>query len=590
MKTNFYSDEINVQILVAILKAHNIRKIIASPGTTNMSFVHSVQNDDFFEVFSSVDERSAAYIATGLSIESGEPVVITCTGATASRNYLPGLTEAFYRKIPILAVTATQEFYKVGQNVAQVIDRSNVPKDAIKKSVFLDLVKDENDFMNCEFQANEALLALYRDGGGPVHINLSTNYNNSFTVQDLPNVKIMNRYYSYSKFPTLSNKRIAIHIGSHKRFSENETRLIDDFCEKYDAVVFVDHTSGYHGKYAVHHAIVASQRIGVVSELVPDILIQFGEITGDYSTAGILGKEIWRVNEDGELKDSYRKLTNMFATSELVFLKKYLGEDELPLTGSMDRKSDFYLSQWQNVIDESRLKMNNFALPFSNIWMAREMHDKIPENSVIHFGILNSLRSWNLFELPDTVESYSNVGGFGIDGNISSTIGASLYDHNKLYFLIIGDLAFFYDLNSLGNRHVGKNLRILLINNGVGTEFKNFNHRAAKFADDADEFTAARGHFGNKNPLLVKSYAENLGFEYFAASNEKEFAEKIDQFTNPKITNSMIFEVFTDSENESKALETVVSLNTDLVTKTKDSIRKVLGEDRLNKMKKLINR
>ena len=59
----FYSNERNIQIVISLLKANNIKKIVASPGATNFSFVGSLQNDPFFEIFSSVDERSAAYIA-----------------------------------------------------------------------------------------------------------------------------------------------------------------------------------------------------------------------------------------------------------------------------------------------------------------------------------------------------------------------------------------------------------------------------------------------------------------------------------------------------------------------------------------------
>ena len=113
-----------MQILVALLKAHGIRYVIASPGTTNLNFVASVQCDPFFKVFSSVDERSAAYLACGIASESGEAVVLSCTGATASRNYISGLTEAHYRKLPVLAVTSTQNPIKVGHLVPQVIDRS----------------------------------------------------------------------------------------------------------------------------------------------------------------------------------------------------------------------------------------------------------------------------------------------------------------------------------------------------------------------------------------------------------------------------------------------------------------------------------
>ena len=76
-------------ILLALLKAHGIRKVIASPGTTNIALVASMQQDPYFQMYSAADERSAAYMACGLAAESGEPVVLSCTGATASRNYLP---------------------------------------------------------------------------------------------------------------------------------------------------------------------------------------------------------------------------------------------------------------------------------------------------------------------------------------------------------------------------------------------------------------------------------------------------------------------------------------------------------------------
>ena len=109
MNTHYTTDR-STQMVLSVLKAYGIKKIVASPGTTNMAFVASAQSDPHFEMYSSVDERSAAYIACGLAQESGEAVVISCTGATASRNYMPGLTEAYYRKLPILAITGFRAF------------------------------------------------------------------------------------------------------------------------------------------------------------------------------------------------------------------------------------------------------------------------------------------------------------------------------------------------------------------------------------------------------------------------------------------------------------------------------------------------
>lgn len=173
-KEKFYTSERNVQIVLSLLKANGIRKIIASPGATNFTFVGSVQNDPFFEVYSAVDERSAAYMACGMAAESGEAVALSCTGATASRNYYPGLTEAFYRKLPVLAITSHQGTDRIGQLIPQNIDRRILPNDIARLSVELPVVKDCRDEDYVVMEVNKAMLELRRNGGGPVHINLIT--------------------------------------------------------------------------------------------------------------------------------------------------------------------------------------------------------------------------------------------------------------------------------------------------------------------------------------------------------------------------------------------------------------------------------
>jgi len=577
MKT-YYTDEKNVQILIALLKGHGIRKVIASPGTTNITFVRSLQNDSFFEIYSSVDERSAAYMACGLAAESGEPVVLSCTGATASRNYMSGLTEAYYRKLPILTVTATQEISKVGHHIAQVIDRSSMPNDVVKHSIQLPLVKDDNDWWSCEVMANNAILELSRHGGGPVHINLTTGYSRSFETKELPKVRVIKRITQSSEYLSLPNGRVAVLVGSHAKMTEDQINVLERFCESNNAVVFCDHTSGYKGKYCVVHSLSSSQRLSDFDGLRPDLLIHIGEITGDYSVSSIVGKQIWRVSEDGELRDTFRKLQYVFEMPEQDFFEHYTKKDN---------SSGLYLKAWNDHLEQLYNKIPD--LPFSNLWIAKKIHKLVPENSTIHFAILNSLRSWNFFELPKSVESKSNVGGFGIDGSVSSLVGASLAKKDRLYFGIIGDLAFFYDMNSLGNRYVGNNLRILLVNNGKGTEFRNFNHPAASFGESADKFIAAGGHFGNKSHTLVKNYSESLGFEYLSASNKAEFGQVYERFlTDQMLDKSILLEVFTDSVDESKALEMITSISTTVKMKTKDVIRNVVGKNNIRKIKKFI--
>ena len=575
----YYTDEKNVQILIALLKGHGIRKVIASPGTTNITFVRSLQNDPFFEIYSSVDERSAAYMACGLAAETGEPVVLSCTGATASRNYMPGLTEAFYRKLPILAVTSTQVASKVGHHMAQIIDRSGRPKDIARYSVHLPLVKDDNDWWNCEVKANNAILELKRHGGGPVHINLETGYCRSYSTRELPKVRVIRRFSETKECPPMPEGKVAVFVGAHSKMTPEQIKALEDFCESNNAVVFCDHTSGYRGKYCIIHSLSSSQRLARYNELRPDLLIHIGEVSGDYSASAIVGKRVWRVSRDGELRDTFGKLKYVFEMPEEEFFKHYTKKNKV---------NTQYLIKWKNHLNQLYKKIP--SLPFSNLWIAKKLHDKLPQNSVIHFGILNSLRSWNFFPLHETIDSYANVGGFGIDGCVSSLIGASLADKNRLYFGIVGDLAFFYDMNSLGNKHVGKNIRILLVNNGIGTEFKNFNHPAAAFGIEANEYIAGAGHFGNKSKTLVKNYCESLGFEYLAASNKKEFIQVYKRFiTEEMLDKPIVFEVFTNYEYESKALEIITSLDSDAKSDIKKTVKNILGEENIKKIKRYLS-
>lgn len=584
MERKYYTNERSQQIVLALLKAHGIRKVIASPGTTNLTLVASMQQDPYFEMYSSVDERSAAYLACGLATESGEPVVLSCTGATASRNYIPGLTEAYYRKLPILAITATQGTAKIGHLVPQNIDRTVLPNDIAKLSVNVPSCKDADDEWNCEIQINKAILELKRHGGGPVHINLATTYSRDYSVKTLPDVRVIDRIVPASSFPVLPHGRIAVFIGSHKPWSKEETTALDRFCASNNAVAFCDHTSGYKGKYRVLFALVAGQAQYQSDLKKVDLLIHIGEVSGDYDGMNIEAQQIWRINEDGEIRDTFKKLRYVFEMSESAFFNHYSQEGanhEKYLKSCREEYEHIY----QNIPD----------MPFGNIWIARQISKSLPENSILHLAILNTLRSWNMFEVPQSVSSYSNVGGFGIDGDVSTLIGASLAYPGKLYFGVVGDLAFFYDMNVLGNCHVGNNVRLMLINNGKGTEFRNYDHPGSAFGDQADSYIAAAGHYGNKSVSLVRHYAEDLGYEYLSSSNKEEFIKSVSRFLTPELTSTpMLFEVFTNSEDESDALKAIRNSMIDPSLERKKKLRclvkSILGETGIRMIKKMVGK
>ena len=549
MGQDFYTDDKGTLILMALLKEYGIKKVVASPGTGNMALVVSMQHDPYFEMYSCVDERSAAYMACGIAAESREPVVITCTEATASRNYLPGLTEAYYRKLPILAVMTGRGESRTGIYEPQTIDNSALPNDVSKFKINISVCKSHQDENRVTTKLNEAINNLYINGGGPVCVVMESYSGFGYSVKELPKVRVIKTYNKKDKLPELPNGNIVILVGAHKKWDEKSIKYIDSFCEKNNSVVLCDLTSNYNGKYRVNYSIVTAQE--GCSKLIPKIslLIYIGTVSGDYYTSETMrcAKEWWMVNEDGAYHDRFNKLTAIFSMSENDFFESYSKKDCKDITLYKEMKSQC-----------DKLLATIPELPFSNLWIAQTSHKYIPENSVVHTAINNSFRSWNFFPLPKSVTGSCNVGGFGIDGGLSTLIGASLIHPEKIYFGIIGDLSFFYDMNVLGNRHIGNNLRLLIINNGKGQEFRNYQHPASLLGDEADEFVAAGGHYGKKSHTLIKGYAESLGFKYLTASNKEEYLRVYKTFFDENsFAASMILEVFADSVCENEALHTI---------------------------------
>ncbi len=569
-----YSSNKNVQILVSLLKAYGIRYVIASPGTTNLEFVVSMQHDSFFKMYSCVDERSAAYMACGLASETGEPVVITCTEATASRDYFPGLTEAYHRKLPILAVTGLHDYRYVGNLEPQVIDRSVSPVDTFIKKVNLPVIKDEVDYNVSVLKINEALIELGRKNKGPVHINMPWNGGKfDFSLTELPAVKKIDHYYYEDEFPKIEDKKVAVLIGSHIDWTSEQTRLMDEFCSTHDALVVCDHTSKYYGKFRAQCTLITTQK--KPGELLKniDILVHMGEEFGDEITRKALSgvKEVWRVGNDGYLRDTFGKLSKIFEMSEEQFLSKMSqGKEKKEITFYAE-----YEKQMQHL--EERIP----ELPFSSIFVANRTSKLLPANSVLHLGASDSIRAWNFFRLPEGIKTRANSGCRGIDGCVSSLVGASFASPETLYIGVFGDLTFFYDMNALGNRHIGGNVRIIVVNNDGGNIFRHNGHAAQVWLgyEKTNEFVAAGGHYGKQSKELLKHYSESLGFDYISASDKSEYEEGIKKFLNPSVDGKpILFEIFTQSKDDSDAFDIIGSILQDSMDKNKAVIKNLLGE------------
>ena len=144
-------------------------------------------------------------------------------------------------------------------------------------------------------------------------------------------------------------------------------------------------------------------------------------------------------------------------------------------------------------------------------------------------------------------------------------------------------------MNSIGNHCIGKNLRVLLVNNGKGIEFRHLNHQAAFMGDDADDFVAAAGHWGNQSHELVKHYAQDLGFKYLTASSKEDFEKVYEEFLDDSYKEKpILFEVFTTTEDEQDCLVSLMNANVPVSVTAKRITSSILGKDVMSLIKKIV--
>lgn len=573
-----YTSQENVRIVISLLKQYNIRNIVISPGGTNIPITQAVQDDPFFHCYSIPDERSAMYFAIGLYLQTGEVIATSCTSAQATRNYIPGLTEAFYKHAPILAITTAKLERFQYQDYMQAPDQCSLPKDAVKQSFDLPPITDENTRIQCIHRTKEAILEVTHRIPGPIQLNIRIidNQQNKFEDIELPTIHPLHRYMAWDEWHLneLGNKKILIVIGEHRPFNQRQQKAIDLFCDTHNAVVYVNHLSNFRNKFSIQGNLLIS--CGGFKLLKPDLLITIGGQTGDYPIYGALqtigNAEHWRIAEDGSYVDTYCKLSAIFECPDYFFFERMVGKVKNQHT---------YLEAWQQL---NKTINYDVELPFSNLYVAQQFYTIIPQQSIMNFAILNSLRCWSYFPFNQTIQCHSNVSAFGIDGCNSMLIGESM-NTDKLCFIVTGDLAFFYDMNVLGIRHIKNNIRILLINNSGGAEFKIMTHSWEKKIH-VNEYISANGHNGT-----AKGWAENCGFKYLSAKTKAELSDLKEIFVSPS-EQPILFEVTTKADDEVLAMDMLIQANTidNALGKIHNTISKIIGEGNTRFLKKIIRK
>ena len=535
--TPVFTDKKNVLQLAALLAAHGIRKIVLCPGSRDIPLVRTFSAmQDQFTCYAVTDERSAGFFALGLSLHDGRPVAVCCTSGSALLNLHPAVAEAFYRQVPLVVISADRPAAWIGQMDGQTLPQPGVFGPLVRKSVSLPEVKSKEDEWHCNRLINEALLETCHHGRGPVHINVPIS--EPFfdcPVESLPAARVITRKDNH--FEELAARlrqfpRRMLLIGQGNPGEALPPGLEDTF------ICFASHPANHPGA-AIRNVepLLSALSPETKQAMRPDLVITCGGHILSKRLKQYLRsyppKEHWHIAPSGEVADLFGALTVLVEAEPADFFRQVL---PAPSEETVD-----YARRWTSLSEAIPVP----TFPYSEMGAIGEVIRRLPAPCALHLANSSVVRYAQLFPLPDGVEVLSNRGTNGIEGSLSAAVGYAAAS-DKLNYIFIGDLSFFYDMNALWNPHGGKNLRILLLNNGGGEIFNAL--PGLQLTDENRRFVLGT------HQTRAQGWAVDSGFDYLSARNAGELAALLPRFTAPDTTRPMLLEVFTDKDQDVQLL------------------------------------
>lgn len=545
-----YTDKKSILQLAALLKAHGIRKIVLCPGSRNIPIVQTLANIPDFTCYPMTDERSAGFFALGLALHGGTPAAVCCTSGTALLNLHPAVAEAFYQQVPLVVISADRPAAWIGQMDGQTLPQPGVFGSLVKKSVDLPEVDSEESEWYCNRLINEALLELNHHGKGPVHINVPISEPFfKLPVTELPEVRVITRYQGLSVY----DKDYQPLIDRLNRYQRRmavvgQMNLIYLFDKRYTKMLY-KHFAWFTENISNQtvpgvpirniEPLLCSMNFETQQKMRPELLITYGGHIISKRLKKFLRRhppvEHWHIAPDGEVVDLYGSLTTVIEMDPFEFLEK--------IAPMMENRTPEYPRQWEAL--SKAIPQAQFD--YSEMSAIGAVIKNLPTPCSLHLANSSVVRYAQLFDIPANVEILSNRGTNGIEGSLSTALGYATAS-DKLNYLFIGDLSFFYDMNALWNSNYGANIRILLLNNEGGEIFHAL--PGLELHENARRFVTAT------HCTTAKAWAEDRGFEYLSARNSEELNAAVTVFTQASVTNRpMLLEVFTDKNLDIEMLK-----------------------------------
>lgn len=548
------------RMLATLLMRHGVTEAVVSPGSRNAPLIVALERCAGISTHIVVDERSAAFIALGMSAARGNaPVALVCTSGTAPLNYGPALAEAFYRHIPLIAVTADRPPEWIDQDDSQTIVQPGIYTNYIKGTFDIPVESDEPDRMWCINRTlNDAMNLAVAGIPGPVHINIrladplgaveevpeDDPYGEAARVIHCPAecAATTDPAFISELADTLKTPARVLILAGFMAPSGLDG-VLRSLSRAANVIVMHEAQSNLHGHGDFIPNIDATLSMASEDELAavaPDIVITLGgSLTSRMVKAWLRGLPAvchWSIGNHGNAVDCFRHLTYRIPGSPQSVLDSLA--DIIGAADTTTASDTSFKKFWH---DKSRMAMRHageFAAdaPWSDFKAMDTVWRLMPHGTNVQLSNGTAVRYAQLFDYSGAARIDCNRGVSGIDGCTSTAIGmAAASDVPTL--LITGDMSMQYDMGALATTFIPASFRIIVLSNGGGGIF-----RFIKSTRNLDELEKC---FVARLQLPLDKLAPAYGFRYLSATDNDSLTRAIEQLVAPADTPA-ILEIKTD--------------------------------------------
>lgn len=549
----------HVFLISAICSKAGISFAIICPGSRSAPLLYAFLSEKGITCLSITDERSAAFVALGIARSCKKPVVLICTSGTAALNFFPAIAEAFYQKIPLLVLTADRPPELLNQQDGQMIMQKNVYGKHVLASHELPCIDDEKISAKLTKQIMWEAINTCESytGMGPVHINVPLNeplYPSAInSVYDINNNIVSAKKTNPIIHAALLTEITELFNKSAKRLivvglankDNNLSQQLKQLALLPNTIILADVASNQQKDNTICNfdAVLQYANADMLNYLKPDLIISFGGPLVSKSLKNWL-KTIQatthiRIQPNEQPVNTYGNLTHSVQANVVEFLTKlFLKTDK----GCAEVNN--YTQTWLSLSQKVKNMQQQFIAKYNwfEIAAVNYILQHLPKNTVLHLASSSVIRFASWLGLPNNVSAvYANRGTSGIDGTVSTAIGAAIAEPNRQHILLTGDLSFWYDSNAFWlNFNLPQNLLVIVFNNAGGGIFK--------WIDGPSEKLEHLHYFTTPHNRSIINLAADFGINYALVKSIDALKKQFKNMLNKR--NTAILELnFTDEEN-----------------------------------------